>query len=385
VESYSDIVIDPSFVIHVLDNRLPTVQCSQALTPLPAEFRTTLETYLLALLKPAFRRKHFGSFRPDAPVLQAYQRLAASATTSDGIDPRVFLEVSQELASRLFTTMRQVPHNGTRYRPGEITPGDLLVGTFSSAPPAVARAPALFLLKVDLEAGLQRQMRPLASGGMQTVLTPCEALLPKLTTAHIHKSAIIQYDNDPTTYDVLMTDPQGGKEGIAKFFAEDFLHTEPFQTPEQQVELLFMRTHDWVTEHAEELSPKEQEEVIRSVRTLITERAARAEPIVPRDLVITLPLLDPRPAPALQELRQSFQDALTASEAQRPSISLEEEFRVATIPPRVARRRVVYQLDHGVQLSGEQEALDRLFAQPPHRVGHSTEFTIRTTTFRPIL
>jgi 37-kD nucleoid-associated bacterial protein len=385
VERYSDIIIDPSFVIHVLDNRLPTVQCSQALTPLPAEFRTTLETYLLALLKPAFRRKHFGSFRPESPVLQAYQRLAASARTPDGLDPRVFLEVSQELASRLFTTMRQVPHNGTRQRPGEITPGDLLVGTFSSAPPALAGKPALFLLKVDLEAGLQRQVRPLATGGMQTVLTPCEGLLPKLTAAHIHKSAIIQYDNDPTTYDVLMTDPQGGKEGIAKFFAEDFLHTEPFQTPEQQVELLFMRTHDWVTAHAEDLSPKEQEEVIRSVRTLITERAARAEPIVPRDLVITLPLLDPRSAPALQELRQSFQDTLTASEAQGPPIPLEEEFRVATVPPRVARRRVVYQLDHGVQLSGEQEALERLFAQPPHRVGSSTEFTIRTTTFRPVL
>jgi hypothetical protein len=385
VEKYSDIVINPSFVIHVLDNRLPTVQCSQALTPLPAEFRTTLERYLLALLKPAFRRKHFGTFRPESPVLQAYQRLVASAMTPAGIDPQVFLEVSQELASRLFTTMRQVPHNGTHHRPGEITPGDLLVGTFSSASPAIAGKPVLFLLKVDLEVGLQRQVRPLASGGMQTVLTPCEALLPKLTTAHIHKSAIIQYDNDPTTYDVLMTDPQGGKEGIAKFFAEDFLHTAPFQTPEQQVELLFMRTHDWVAEHAEELSPKEQEEVIRSVRALITERATRAEPIVPRDLVITLPLLDPRPAPALQELRQSFQNTLMAPEAQAPPILLEEELRVATVPPRVARRRVVYQLDHGVQLSGEQEALERLFAQPPHRVGSNTEFTIRTTTFRPVL
>jgi hypothetical protein len=385
VERYSDIVIDPSFVIHVLDNRLPTVQCSQALTPLPAALRSTLETYLLGLLKPAFRRKHFGSFRPDSPVLRAYERLIASARTSDGIDPQVFLEVSQELASRLFTSMRQVPHNGTRQRPGEITPGDLLVGTFSSAPPAAAGKPVLFLLKVDLEAGLQRQMRPLASGGMQTVLTPCEALLPKLTTTHIHKSAIIQHDNDPTTYDVLMTDPQGGKEGVAKFFAEGFLHTEPFQTPEQQVELLFMRTHDWITKHAEELSPKEQDEVIRSVRTLITERVARAEPIVPRDLVITLPLLDPRPAPALQELRQSFQDTLTTAAAQGPPIPLEEEFHVATIPPRLARRRVVYQLDHGVQLSGEQEALERLFVQPPHRAGNRTEFTISTTTFRPVL
>jgi hypothetical protein len=106
---------------------------------------------------------------------------------------------------------------------------------------------------------------------------------------------------------------------------------------------------------------------------------------VPRDLVITLPLLDSRPAPALQELRQSFQDTLMASEAQRLPITLEEEFHVATVPPRVARRRAVYQLDHGVQLSGEQEALERLFAQPPHRVGSSTEFTIRTTTFRHVL
>jgi hypothetical protein len=55
------------------------------------------------------------------------------------------------------------------------------------------------------------------------------------------------------------------------------------------------------------------------------------------------------------------------------------------VPPRVARTRMTYQLDNGVQLSGDQDALDRLFLTPPHRVGSATEFTIRTTTFRPVL
>jgi hypothetical protein len=50
----------------------------------------------------------------------------------------------------------------------------------------------------------------------------------------------------------------------------------------------------------------------------------------------------------------------------------------------VARTRVTYQLDDGVQLSGDQEALERLFVRPPHRVDGTTEFTIRTTTFRPV-
>jgi hypothetical protein len=354
------------------------------LTPLPQAFRTHLERYLLGLLKPEFRRKAFGRFRTDSPVLRAYQRLVASLTPQRGIDAAAFLDVSQELATRLFTAMRQTPHNGASNRPGDIAPGDVLIGTFFSDAPGDSKQPYLFLIKVDLEAGLQRQIRPLAGGGMQTVLTLCEGLLPKLTSAHIHKSAIMQHHDDPARHDVLMTDPQGGKEGVAKFFAEDFLHTEPFQTPEQQAELLFMRTHTWVTNHEEDLSPREQEAVLSSVRRLITERATQAEPITPRDLVVTLPLLESRPAPALQELRQSFQDILTASEEQGPHMPLDQEFRLDAVPPRLSRRRVVYQLDHGVQLSGEPDAIERLFAQAPHRVGKATEFTIRTTTFRPL-
>jgi hypothetical protein len=228
-------------------------------------------------------------------------------------------------------------------------------------------------------------MRPLATGGMQTVLMPCEGLLPRLTTAHIHKSAIIQHRGDPAHHDVLMTDPQGGRQGVAKFFAEGFLRSEPYHTPDQQVELLFRRTHAWITEHEEALSPSEQDAVLRSVRTLISDRASQSEPIVPRDFVLTLPLVASRPGPVLQELRQSFQDTLTAVEEPGPHIPLEQEFHLDTVPPGVAKRRVVYQLDHGVQLSGDQDAIARLFTQAPHRVGKATEFSIRTQTFRPIL
>jgi hypothetical protein len=385
VERYTDIAIDPSFVIHVVDNRLPMAQCSQALTPLPQGLRTILERYLLGLLKPGFRRKEFARLQAESPVLRACQRLTASAQSNGGINPTTFLEVSQDLATWLFTAMRQVPQNGAGNRPGEITPGDLLVGTFFSDAPEMSRKPYLFLIKVDLESGLQRQMQPLATGGMQTVLMPCEGLLPRLTTAHIHKSAIIQHRGDPALYDVLMTDPQGGRQGVAKFFAEDFLHTEPYHTPDQQVELLFRRTHAWITEHEEALSPGEQDAVLRSVRTLISERASQSAPIVPRDFVLTLPLVAPRPGPVLQELRQSFQDTLTAIEEPGPHIPLDQELRLDAVPPAVAKRRVVYQLDHGVQLSGDQDAIARLFTQAPQRVGQATEFTIRTQTFRPLL
>ena len=177
MERYTDIAIDPSFVIHVLDNRVPMVQCSQALTPFPQGLRTTLERYLLGLLRPGFRRKEFARFQAESPVLQVCQRLTASAQSNGGINPTTFLEVSR-IPHRLFTAMRQVPQNGAGNRPGEITPGDLLVGTFFSDAPEMSRKPYLFLIKVDLESGLQRQIQPLATGGMQTVLMPCEGLLP---------------------------------------------------------------------------------------------------------------------------------------------------------------------------------------------------------------
>jgi hypothetical protein len=46
---------------------------------------------------------------------------------------------------------------------------------------------------------------------------------------------------------------------------------------------------------------------------------------------------------------------------------------------------VTYLLDDGVQLSGDSDALAQFFLQPPHMVDGKTEFTIRTSTFRPSL
>src|SRR5229473_3167713 len=77
METVTDIAIQDCFVIHVLDNRLPAVQCSQVLTPLPETLRISLHRYLLALLKPQFRRKRYGRFRPESAVLQAYQQMLA--------------------------------------------------------------------------------------------------------------------------------------------------------------------------------------------------------------------------------------------------------------------------------------------------------------------
>lgn len=384
MESYGDMRIDDAFVIHVLDNRMASAQCSQALTPLPDTFRATLQRYLAALYTPACRRKRFGRFRDNAPVRQEYRRLAPRVNGSPLIDPTVFLEASQRLAGLLFEAMRQAPQNGAR-KPGDITPGDLLMGVLHRRESEAQTIPWLFLVKVDLETRLQRQFRPLPQGGVQTVLVPCEGLLPRLTAEHVHKTALIRCSDDVSTYEVLMTDPQGGRQGVARFFAEDFLRTEPFHTPDEQAELLFMRTHTWVTQHEEELSPKEQQDVLESVRTLITERAAQAEPLAPRDLVVTLPLSAAREEPAVHELRRSFQETLTAPEANGDSLRPESELLVQTVPPPVARTRVTYLLDHGVQLSGDREAIERLFATPPHRVDHSTEFTIRTKTFRPLL
>jgi hypothetical protein len=379
----TDIAIHQDFVIHVLDNSQPAAQYSAALTPLPDGLQGVLEKYLLALLRPEFRRKRFGRFRPDSPVRHEYQRLL-TASTGGRVDGALFLDVSQRLAAQLFTAMRQTPQNGSRSRPGEVTPGDLLVGLFYSRAPEPSTTPYLFLIKVDLESGLQRQLRALANGSVQTVLTACDGLLPKLSAEHIHNSALIQYRNDPSTYDVLMTDPQGGKQGVAKFFAEDFLQTEPFQTPAEQAELLFMRTHAWVTEHAESLSPQEQHEILQSVRSHITAQAASAAPLAPRELAAAIPLRELRPAETVQALRHSFQETVVPPAENGHNGRSEHELALRIVPPRVAKTRITYELDGGVHLSGDQDALERLFVRPPQRQNGVTEFTIRTTTFRPL-
>jgi hypothetical protein len=385
METVTDVVIQECFVIHVLDNRLPAVQCSQALTPLPDALRASLHRYLLALLKPQFRRKRYGRFRPESAVLRAYQHMLASQRRHGRVEVTDFLTASQAIAARLFDVMLQSPRNGSRPHPGTIAPGDLLVGLFQGMAPQPVPEPWLFLIKVELESALQRQIQPYGTDGVQTILTARDGLMPKLSTEKVQKFALIRCADDPSIYDVLMTDPQGGKAEVAKFFAEDFLQTEAFRTADEQVELLFTRTCDWVSAHEEALSPQERGAVLESVRTLLAERATQAEPVVPRDLVASLPLTEPRPQEAAAELRRSFEMTLTAPQNAADSIPINRELRIQTVPRVAQRTRVTYELDFGVQLSGEQEAIERLFVHPPRRVAEHTELTIRTLTFRPVV
>ena len=102
METVTDIAIQECFVIHVLDNHLPAVQCSQALTPLPETLRTSLHRYLLALLKPQFRRKRYGRFRPESAVLQAYQQMLASLRRHGKVEAPDFLAASQAIATTSF-------------------------------------------------------------------------------------------------------------------------------------------------------------------------------------------------------------------------------------------------------------------------------------------
>jgi hypothetical protein len=385
METVTDIAVQDCFVIHVLDNRLPTVQCSQALTPLPDILRTSLHRYLLTLLKPQFRRKRYGRFRSESVVLQAYQQMLASQHQHGQVKTSDFLAASQSIATRLFDVMRQSPQNGFRPQPGTITPGDLLVGLFQGTAPQPVLEPWLFLIKVDLESALQRQIQPYGTDGVQTILTALDGLMPKLSTEKVQKFALIRFADDPSTYDVLMTDPQGGKAEIAKFFAEDFLQTAVFRTADEQVELLFTRTYDWVSAHEEALSPQERGAVLESMRTLLVERTAHAEPVTPRDLVASLPLIEPRPQETVAELRQSFEMTLTAPHNGVDSIPINRELRIQTVPRVAQRTQVTYELDFGVRLSGEQEAIERLFVHPPRRTAEYTELTIRTLTFRPVV
>ena len=385
MEGWTDITIDDRFVIHVIDNRQPAAQCSQVLTPLPEAFQETLKTYILSLLKPRFRRKHYGQFRPDSSVLQEYQRLTESTQRLGEVEDSLFLDVSGRLARLLFGAMQQTGQDGSPLRANSITPGDLLVGMFYNAATDVPSDPCLFVIKVDLETAVQRQIESRIGGGIKTVLTRQEGLLPKISSSSIQKSALIRWENDPNVFDVVMTDPQGGKHGVAKFFADDFLQTEPYRTPDDQAELLFRRTHEWMTEHEEVLSPQERGEVMEAVREILETHHVEEEPITPRDIIEALPLTAERDVALVQELRESYEESLIMPELAEERIPVDRELLIQRMPPPVARTRVTYLLDNGVQLSGDADALADLFVHPPHVVEGQTEFTIRTSSFRPSL
>ncbi|ETX04483.1 nucleoid-associated protein [Candidatus Entotheonella palauensis] len=385
MEGSTHIVLDERFVIHVLDHRQPVAQCSQSLTPLPEAFRSTLEAYLLSLLKPRFRRKHFARFRPGSPVLDTYQELLDSVKRFGRVEDAIFLEASQQLAKQLFQAMQQLSGETAAGRAGVITPGDLLVGMFYTESLELEPTPYLFMIKVDLETGVQRQIESPGNGALRMVLRQQEGMLPKISSSNVQKSALVRWADDPQLYDVVMTDPQGGKQGIAKFFAEDFLQTEPFRTDEEKAELLFRRTHSWIVEQQDELSPQESGEVIEAVRNLFESHRDMDEPVSPRELVEAIPLREPRDTVVVQALKQSFAEALTVPEPDEEPIPADLEIMIQTLPQPVISSRVTYELDGGVRLSGDREAIERLFLRPPERGDYGTEFTIRTSTFRPIL
>jgi hypothetical protein len=319
--------------------------------------------------------------------LQEYQRLQDSVKRLGSVEESLFLDVSQRLARLLFNAMQQSGQNGATPRPGAITPGDLLVGMFYNNSPEfdTSIVPGLFVIKVDLESAVQRQIEPRDKGGIRTVLIRQEGLMPKISASAIQKSALIRWADDPEAYDVVMTDPQGGKQGIAKFFADDFLRTEPFRTPDDQAELLFRRTHEWMTEHEDVLSPQERNEVMETVRGLLETHQINAEPVTPRHMVEALPLTEERDEVAVQALRESFEVAITVPDIELEYIPPDRELFIQRVPTPVTKTRVTYLLDDGVQLSGDSDALAQLFLQPPHMVDGKTEFTIRTSTFRPSL
>src|SRR5262245_23563056 len=178
METVTDIAIQDCLVIHVVNNRLPAVASWRALTPLPDILRASLHRYLLGVLKPQFRRKRYGRFRPESVVLQAYQHMLASQRRHGQVEATDFLTASQAIATRLFDVMRQSPQNGSRPHPGTITPGDLLVGLFQGMAPQPVPEPWLFLIKADLESALQRQIRPHGTDGVQTILTVRDGLMP---------------------------------------------------------------------------------------------------------------------------------------------------------------------------------------------------------------
>lgn len=382
----TDITIDDRFVIHVLDNRQPQPELSQSLTPMPEPIHNQIRAYIQAILRPAFRRKRFARFRPHATVLEEYQQLQRDVEQNNGnLDASLFLHVSQRIATQLFAAMQGSQSDDAATRPGDIAPGDLMIGLFYADQPLSSSNLFLYLIKIDLHAGFQRQIQRRPNGRLQTLLQPCDDLLPQIDMRHIQKTALLRFANDPTMYDVIMTDPQGGKHDIAKFFADDFLTTEPFYTPDEQAELLFQRTHSWLTQHEAELSPQERQGVLQNMKSYLTESFELADPVMPRDLVSTLPLSEPRPAELAAELRQSFEETITMPEGNGSSIPPDRQLFIEHLPQQVTRKRVTYQLDHGVQLSGDEEAIQSLFSVPPHRVQQDTEFTIRTTTFRPAL
>ena len=238
----SAIVIE-RLILHHLDNRSGEMLLVEAELALDANIRVLFASYIAQAHENADWQARFLSDQSTTSATQAISPMPAlCARLLD--EPSAFVEVSQEMARRLFAQMRQ--------RPNQINPGDFVVAIYTV--PGIASS-CIALFKLDPDARLVRDFS-LERGRRLVRISLADNLMPQ-TVRLKQKCALITPSDDGAGFSVALLDTLANirSEGVAVYFYRGFLATQILPSARRRTRLFLRATDDWLTNHASALAP----------------------------------------------------------------------------------------------------------------------------------
>lgn len=342
-------IIIERLILHHLDNRTDEILLVEAELALDPDIRRLFTGYIAAALESADWQARF---LPDDPTVQD---LCARLLR----EPSAFVDVSHEMARRLFAQMRQ--------RPNQINPGDFVMATYT-APGFSSSCIALF--KLDPDAWLVRNFS-MEQGRRLVRISLAHNLMPQ-TVRRKQKCALITPSEDGTDFSVALLDTLANvrSEGVAAYFYRGFLATRILPSARRRTRYFLRATDDWLAKHGATLSPR------ALLRFYEARRAALAGEVV------DLPGFALAALPTKSDLATDLLNTLTLSIFDPDLEPPQTRFTVdrATADPLI--RYVTLELDGGAQLRIPAERFDDMVRVDEQRAGGKIRLSIETLTLK---
>lgn len=336
-------------ILHHLDNRTGEMLLVEAELTLDPSVRRLFTDYIATARQSADWQARF---LPDDAAVPA---LCAQLLR----DPAAFVEVSHEMARRLFAQMR--------LRPNQINPGDFVVATYTAVDMPSA---CIALFKLDPDAWLVRTFA--MERGRRTVrISLADNLMPQ-SVRRKQKCALITPTADGADFSVVLLDTLANvrSEGVAAYFYRGFLATQILPSARRRTRLFLRATDDWLASHGMALSPHALLHFYDARRTALSGEAVDLSAFA----LAALPHNGDLAADLLAWLAARVFDAELESDQTRFIVDR------ATADPIV--RYVTLELDGGAQLRIPTERFAEMTRVDDRRVGGKIRLTIETLTLK---
>ncbi len=339
-------------ILHHLDNRMPEPLLVDVEVALDHAVHELFARYIAQARQNADWQARFLAEQPVEPAMpDLCSRLVRESAA--------FVEVSQEMARRLFAQMRQ--------RPNQINSGDFVVAIYTASGSASA---CIALFKLDPDERLVRNFST-ERGRRMVRISLADNLMPE-TVRQKQKCALITPTDDGADFSVALLDTLANirSEGVAVFFYRGFLATQILPSARRRTRQFLRATDDWLANHGAELSPRALLQVYEA------RRAALGGDLLdlPAFALAALPERGDLAADLLASITQTIFDAEFEPHQTRFTVDR------ATADPVV--NYVTLDLDGGARLSIPAERFAAMARIDDQRAGGKIRLTIETLTLK---